>query len=193
VDTWEVAPGLWHWAARHPAWQPDQPKDSAGDWPELVGSMIAEVGGEPVIVDPLLTEDGWAWLDERVGGRFVHVLTTIRRHARSAEAVLARYGGDEVPPPGVRPFALPDEETVYFFDEHATLVVGDSIIGDGVDGLRRCPVSWLGVRATDAEQRAALQPLLELPVERVLVSHGESLFSGAGPALAAAIRAPAAQ
>jgi hypothetical protein len=192
VDTWEVAPGLWHWAAPHPAWVPDQPVDSVGDWPELVGSMLAEVGGEPVIVDPLLSEDGWAWLDERVAGRFVHVLTTIRWHGRSCAAVLARYGGDEVVPPGVQAFPLPDEETVFFFAEHQTLVVGDSVIGDGADGLRRCPVSWLDERATDAQQREALEPLLDLPVERVLVSHGESLFSGAGPALEAAIRAPAA-
>jgi hypothetical protein len=155
-----------------------------------VGSVIAEVGGEPVIVDPMLADDGWEWLDARVAGRPVHVLTTIAFHGRSRAEVLERYGGDEKMPAAVRAIDLPDGETVYFFEACSALVVGDSLIGDAEgSGLRRCPPSWLDERATDAEQRAAMQPLLGLGAERVLVSHGESLFSGAGPALAAAIAA----
>jgi hypothetical protein len=190
VDSWEVAPGLWHWAAPHPAWKPGAAPDSPGDWPQLVGSVIAEVGGEPVIIDPLLARDGWEWLDARVAGRPVHVLTTIGFHDRSRAEVLVRYGGDEETPAGVRAIALPDGETVFFLEAYRALVVGDSLIGDAAgSGLRRCPPSWLDERATDAEQRAAMQPLLDLGAERVLVSHGESLFSRAGPALAAAIAA----
>jgi hypothetical protein len=192
VDAWEVAPGLWHWAAAHPAWTPGAEPGSPGDWPQLVGSVIAEVGGEPVIVDPMLEADGWAWLDEHVAGRPVHVLTTIRFHGRSRAEVLERYGGDEARPAGVRAIELPDGETLYVFDDYDALVVGDSIIGDGDGGLRRCPPSWLYGRVTDAAQRDAMQPLLELGIERVLVSHGESLFSRAGPALVAAVAAVAA-
>jgi hypothetical protein len=192
LQAWNVVHGLWHWAAPHPAWQPGGEPDSPLDWPEEVGSALAEIGETPVIVDPLVDADGWDWLDARVGGRSVHVLTTIGFHGRSRSEVLARYGGDEVAPPGVVGFALPDTETVFWLEPYAALVVGDSIIGTTDGGLRRCPPSWLGERASDADQRTALQPLLELPVERVLVSHGESLFSGAGPALRAAIAAPPA-
>jgi hypothetical protein len=193
VDRWEVAPGLWHWAAPHPAWRPGGAPGSPLDWPELVGSALADVGGELVMVDPMVSGDGWDWLDERVAGRPVHVLTTIRFHGRSRAQVLARYGGDEMTPAGVQAFLLPDEETVFFLPAHRALVVGDSIVGEGAGGadrLRRCPASWVQGRATDAAQREAMRPLLELDVDRVLVSHGESVFSGAGPALAAAIQAP---
>ena len=37
--------------------------------------------------------------------------------------------------------------------------------------LRLCPERWLG-KPTHADLRASLRPLLELPVEHVLVSHG---------------------
>jgi glyoxylase-like metal-dependent hydrolase (beta-lactamase superfamily II) len=159
-----------------------------------VGSALAEVRNKPVIVDPIVAEDGWAWLDERVAGRPVTVLTTIRFHGRDRAAVLERYDADETVPDGVQAFPLADEETVFYFPEHRTLVVGDSIVGEGAagaEGLRRCPASWVEGRATDAQQREAMQPLLDLDVERVLLSHGESVFSGAGPALARAITAPA--
>jgi hypothetical protein len=187
VDHWEVVPGLWHWAAPHPEWEPGAEPESIGDWPELVGSHLAELGDEVVIVDPLVTDDGWEWLDERVAGRPVHVLTTNPDHSRSRAEVLARYGGDEAVPTGVRLIPV-GAETLFYLEPYATLIAGDRIIGDGKGGLRRCPQSWTVL--TPAELRAGLLPILELPVERVLVSHGESLFRAAGPALRAAIEAP---
>ena len=55
---------------------------------------------------------------------------------------------------------------------------GDRILGDRPPGLRLCPESWL--RYLDGytldDLRAGLQPLLELPVELVLVSHGEPVL-----------------
>src|SRR4051794_245012 len=189
MESWEVVPGLWHWAAPHPEWEPGAEPESVGDWPQDVGCVIAEVGGEPVVVDPLVTdEQGWAWLDERVSGRPVHLLTTNPAHERSRAEVLARYGGDEDAPAGVRLFRA-GVETLVYLEPYRALVTGDRIIGDGRDGLRRCPQSWS--ETPDAELRQALLPLLDLDIERVLVSHGESLFEGAGPALAAAIHAPA--
>jgi hypothetical protein len=189
MDSWEVTPGLWHWAAPHPDWEPGAEPESVGDWPELVGSALAELGEDLVIVDPLVTDDGWDWLDERVGGRSVHVITTNPAHSRSRAEVLLRYGGDEAVPSGVH-LLRAGVETIVYLEPYRTLIAGDRIIGDGRGGLRRCPQSWSEV--PDAELREAMQPLLGLGVERVLVSHGESLFDGAGPALAAAIEAPAA-
>ena len=70
------------------------------------------------------------------------------------------------------------------------LVVGDVLLGAGAkpsataDVLRLCPERWLGAGTHD-DLRAMLRPLLELPLERILVSHGEPVLSGARQALAA--------
>ena len=53
--------------------------------------------------------------------------------------------------------------------------------------MRPCPDSWLPSGATAAQMRASLRPLLELPIERLLVSHGEPVLAGGRRALAAAL------
>jgi glyoxylase-like metal-dependent hydrolase (beta-lactamase superfamily II) len=50
-----------------------------------------------------------------------------------------------------------------------------------------CPKSWLPEGKGHAELVESLRPLLELPVERVLVSHGEPVLEDGGAALAAAL------
>ncbi|MDX6569946.1 MAG: hypothetical protein QOH15_2524 [Gaiellales bacterium] len=45
---------------------------------------------------------------------------------------------------------------------------------------------WLG-KGTHADLRKSLLPLLDLPVERVLVSHGAPILSGGKQALADAL------
>ena len=52
--------------------------------------------------------------------------------------------------------------------------------------LRLCPERWLG-KGTHDELRKTLRPLLDLPVERVLVSHGALILGGGKRALAAAL------
>ena len=52
--------------------------------------------------------------------------------------------------------------------------------------LRLCPERWLG-KATHDYLRESLAPLHELPVSRVLVSHGEPVLRGGARALAAAL------
>ena len=56
--------------------------------------------------------------------------------------------------------------------------------------MRLCPESWLGYLdsgLTVDGLRELLRPLLELPVERVLVSHGEPVLARGREALAEAI------
>jgi hypothetical protein len=55
--------------------------------------------------------------------------------------------------------------------------------------VRLCPESWLPSGVGHAELRTALAPLLELPVERVLVSHGVPVLGGGHAALAKALAA----
>ena len=72
--------------------------------------------------------------------------------------------------------------------------MGDVLLGAGAkphptpDPLRLCPESWLD-GATYKALRKSLQPLLELRIERILVSHGDPVLSGAKDALAALIGA----
>ena len=105
-------------------------------------------------------------------------------------------GGEKVrhdapPPAGVE--ALPVagfDETIYWLPGPRALVPGDRLIGDGSGGVRMCPPSWLDYLPDAggiAALRDALAPLLELPVEHVLVSHGEPVVGDGRKALAAAL------
>ena len=52
--------------------------------------------------------------------------------------------------------------------------------------LRLCPERWLG-KATHDDLRESLAPLLDLPVTRVLVSHGEPVLRDGAAAIRAAL------
>ena len=72
-------------------------------------------------------------------------------------------------------------ENVFWLVGYRALVPGDTLIADDAGGVRMCPESWLGYskpRVGHAELREALAPVLDLPVERVLVSHGEPVVAG---------------
>ena len=50
-----------------------------------------------------------------------------------------------------------------------------------------CPRGWLPQSATIEQLREKLEPLLDLPVEMVLVSHGEPVLADGRDALAKAL------
>jgi hypothetical protein len=79
-----------------------------------------------------------------------------------------------------------------WLEEPRTLIPGDRLIGDGAGGLRLCPESWLRYLpeppSLDA-LRAALRPLLELPVELVLTSHWDPVLRDGREAIRRAIEA----
>jgi len=157
--------------------------------------VLYETAADAVFFDPLAPagEAGfWDWADERCDGRRVTVLETIAFHRRGREEFAARYGAAAVPPAGVvaHPFPVA-QETVYWVPEHRALIPGDTLIErDGE--LSLCPPSWLEyleASPTQATLAQALQELLALDVELVLVSHGEPTTSGAHEALARALGA----
>jgi len=163
-----------------------------GDWPQLVGCVAVDLGDRVVFVDPLVPYALWPRLDELVGRRAVHVLTTVSSHRRSAEEVVERYAGTTDAPAGVVPIAVPARETQYWLPSFGALVVGDRVIGDGRGGLRLCPASWLRGGASPvsvSELAEGLRPLLELPIELVLVSHGDPVLDGAQDELRRALGA----
>jgi hypothetical protein len=189
----EIAPGLWRWTAPHPNWIPDAEPGSAADWDRIVGSVMYEGGDAAVFIDPLVPAADaafWSWADERARGRRVVVLTTLMWHRRSRAQVVERYRASVSRakpnlPAGVESIVLRGAgETMFWLPEHRTLIPGDRILGRPGGGLELCPESWLRSVAVDRERlRALLEPALELPIERVLVSHGEPVLRDGARAL----------
>jgi hypothetical protein len=197
----QLAPGLWRWSVPHPDWQPHAKPGSPADWEQEVGSVLYETEDAAVFFDPLVppSEDVfWRWADERVAGRCVVVLTTIAGHRRSRAALVERYGASTSRakrslPNGVAANPIRGAgETIFWLSEHRALIPGDRILGAAGGGLRLCPESWLRYlpsKLTRAELEERVRPLLELPIERVLVSHGQPVLRGGAKALARALAA----
>jgi hypothetical protein len=194
----EILPGLMRWTAPHPAWSPPAEPASSEDWGEMVGSVLYEQPDVVTIIDPLLPSLGregfLRWLDGRVAGRPVSILTTIHWHRRDREQLAKRYSANTTKawnaiPAGVKPRPLRGAgETLFWLPAVSTLVAGDRLIVVAGVGLRLCPQSWLeDVHVNRPGLAEVLGPLLELPIERVLVSHGEPVLHDGRAALAHAI------
>jgi hypothetical protein len=201
VEIQQIRPGLFRWTARHPEWRPDAEPGSPADWPEEVGCVLYEAPDASVLIDPQLPPDRERFLgalDRRVRehDRPVSILTTIGFHRRDRDELTRRYRATTSRakknlPAGVESFPIRRAgETIFWLPEQRALVPGDRIIGAPGGGLRICPQSWLGYLANSIsieQLKVALRPLLELPVERVLVSHGEPVLADGHSALAAAL------
>jgi glyoxylase-like metal-dependent hydrolase (beta-lactamase superfamily II) len=188
----ELEPGLWLWRLDHPDWTPGH------GWDAAVTSVCVESGGEVALLDPLAPPDGdpvWERLDAHPP-TLVAVLKP--DHIRDVDLFARRYGArafgprvffrGEVPetelepiergetlPGGLRAFddGRGRSETPLYLPEQRTLVFADALTAP--DGELRV---W---NATLYERRAlpALRELLELPFERVIVSHGEPVHDRA--------------
>ena len=111
---------------------------------------------------------------------------------RGIDVTDAFRAGDDLPG-GIQALQTPRAaEVVYWLPDQRALAVGDVLLGAGAkprptdEPLRLCPERWLG-KATHADLRDSLRPLLELPVERVLVSHGKPLLRDGRAALEAVL------
>ena len=193
----ELDAALWRWTAVHPDAEEDPAPGSPADWPAEVGSVAYVTGDTLVLIDPLVPDDLWPELDRLARDRHVVTLTTLGFHRRSRDEVVKRYDASTSRarrnlPSNVIPIPLRRAgETMLWLPDVGTLVPGDRLLGDERGGLRVCPDSWLGYLAsglTGAELRVLLSPLLDLPIERVLTSHGAPVLSHGREALAAALR-----
>jgi hypothetical protein len=191
----EIRPGLYRWTAPHPAWRAGAAPESPADWPQDVGCVAWAAPGVLLLIDPLVGD--WAALDalvERHGPR-VHVVTTLQFHGRSRDAVVERYGAQtsrarDALPAGAEPRPVRGSgEKMFWLSEPRALVCGDRLIGDGRGGLRMCPESWMGYLDGYGldELRAGLAPLTRLPIELVLLSHGEPVLRDGRAALQRAL------
>ena len=199
----ELAPGLHRWTARHPDAEPSPDPGSPADWGPDVGCVAYEAADALLLVDPLVPDGRTDLLDAldalvRRHGRRVAILTTLQFHRRSREELAERYDASTSRarrnlPAGVETVQVKGAgETMVWLPGPRALVPGDRLLGADGGGLRLCPDSWLrylpsGMRAP--QLREALRPLLDLPVEMVLVSHGEPVLSSGRDAVARALDA----
>jgi hypothetical protein len=192
VEAIRIADGLWRWTAPHPNWE---------NWPNHereareVGCVYYEADDATVLVDPLVPagdeDDFVRHLDADVErhGLPVVILLTADWHRRSADELAARYnariGG--ALPAGVEEIGIDgadERQVAYFIRPHAALVVAE-IFGVDVDGVLYVGLSPALVRPDELE--ASLARIRELPVERLLVSHGEPVLEDAKARIAEAL------
>ena len=184
----EVQPGVWHWTARHPEWEPE------ADWDETkvdVSSYAIDHGERLLLFDPLAVPNE---VLELAAERETAIVLTSPWHRRDAVALSAQLGATiYVPPPdppdpdpvpgqvyragdrlpiGVEAFPGREEpnDLVLWIESHRALVAGDTLVDRG-RGLEFLP-EWAPESVKPQDILEGLQPLRDLPVELVLPTHG---------------------
>jgi hypothetical protein len=189
----DVAPGLWIWRIPHPDWSPPD----GGD--RRVTSTCVMTGGEVAVLDPLAppheATEIWARLDAQPPTMAV---VTKPDHVRSICAFADRYrcrafgpevyALDDLPTCEIEPVWIGDvlpggitplydgrsrNEWPMWLPEQRTIVFADAMTALGGE----LQVWW-----TPWHEQAvlpALRAFLDLPFERVIVSHGEPVHDRA--------------
>ncbi|HWC16459.1 MAG TPA: hypothetical protein VG498_05570 [Terriglobales bacterium] len=191
VELRDVAPGLWIWRVRHPRWKPGQ------GWDPIVTCTSVESGGETFVLDPLApaadAREFWQRLDAHPPTAIVVLKPD---HVRDVDLFARRYRARAF---GPRLFFRHDipETDLEPIDAGVTLPGGLVVLHDG-RGRNETPL-WLprqralvfadALTAPEGELRVwttpwhkervvpAMRALLQLPFERVIVSHGEPVHT----------------
>lgn len=202
----EVTPGVWHWTARHPEWNERQT-----DWGPDVSSFAIDDGEHLLLFDPVAPP---TLVDELAAGRQPIVVLTCPWHRRDTADVVERLGAKVfVPPPdegdpepvrgqvfregetlpfGVRAYAgMEENDLSLWVESRGALVFGDTLMdrGNGLSFAR----DWdekgaIAARGVPVDRiLEGLQPLRELPVEHVLLSHWSPVIGGGQAALERAL------
>jgi glyoxylase-like metal-dependent hydrolase (beta-lactamase superfamily II) len=199
----ELRHGLWTWTAPHPEWTPDD--GGPEGWEQEVRSYALDAGDSVVLFDPLVER---APVEVLAGGRPVVVILTCPAHGRSTrelveafdatvhapEADLQGVGvralpyqvGDDLPGDVEPQVAAYADEATLWLRSHRALVIGDAFLG-GERGFRVQPDSWLAEGLTHEGLREQLRPLLDLPVELLLPTHGDPVVENAAETLRRAL------
>ena len=187
----DVAPGLWIWRTAHPDWS------TSVNWSPPVTSTCVESGGEVIVLDALAPTDDATWA--RLDAKPPTVAIVLKPdHIRDVDLFVERYGvtaygpwlywRDDIPKarleslePGMETpgglLALYDGrgrmETPLWLPEHKTIVFADALTE------RAGTLLVWGTRSHEKRVLPALRELLELPFERVIISHGEAVHDRA--------------
>jgi hypothetical protein len=188
----ELAPKLRRWTRWH------------AEWEDEVAALALQTSDGLILIDPI---DPPAELRKPD-----HVLVTVYWHGRTTSEVDATRvwastrsaqplrnrgidvtdafrAGDHLPAGIVAFQTARAAEVAFWLPEQRAVAIGDVLLGAGAkprptsDPLRLCPERWLG-KATHEQLRESLRPLLDLPVDRILVSHGEPILRDGKRALA---------
>jgi glyoxylase-like metal-dependent hydrolase (beta-lactamase superfamily II) len=185
----ELQRGLWWWEAVHPEWTPEDA--ATEDWGPEVSSYAIDDGERLLVFDPTTPPSP---VDDLAGNRETVVVLTCPWHERDTRRLVERFGASVfVPPPdegkpdpieghvfsvgdrlpvGVEAFpGMEPNSLVLWIESRRALVAGDTLIdrGQGVE----FPADWAVDKGAPPEQiLERLRPLLELPVEFVLPTHG---------------------
>lgn len=191
VEVRDVADGLWLWRSPHPDW-------SAGsDWEPEVASFAVESRGARVLLDPLAPPPREREVWERIDAFAPDTAVVLKPdHVRDVDLFVRWYGvrafgpylfwRDDLPRVELEPVRPGDElpggltahhdgrgvmETPVYLPEQRALVFADGMTAPGGE-LRVWVTPWHEERTLPA-----LRALLDLPFERVLVSHGEPVHT----------------
>ena len=193
----EIAPGLWHWTARHEHIHMD------------VSSYY--LLSERVLIDAMVPAEGLEWFDEH--GAPEHVLLTNRHHDRHAWRLREAFGcavhcirnglhevegrgpveafdfGDELPG-GAIAFevdAICPDETALHIPARGALACGDGVVRwPGHGELAFVPDQFMDdPEQTKTGLRDAYRRLLDLDFELLLLAHGDPVVGSGKEALRA--------
>jgi len=193
VEVRDVAPGLWLWRQPHPSWE------EGADWEPEVSSFAAESRGVRLLLDPLAPPPGARDVWERIEAHRPGVVVILKPdHIRDVDLFVRWYGArafgptlywrDDVPRTELEPVQPGDElpgglrafddgrgrlETPVYLPEQRALIFADGMTAPEGE-LRIWATPWHEERVLPA-----MRALLELPFERVLVSHGEPVHDRA--------------
>jgi hypothetical protein len=216
VNVTELVPGLWHWTASHPEWTEEEGGPDGWE-PEVSSYALVAENALVLIDPLVPAEDEerfWRALDNDVAQHGPpQIVLTVFFHARSAPTILDRYPGAALWAPAAAEAqarervevahvygdgdSLPGgiegkttehrAEALLWIPAHNAIAAGDLLADTPDGGVRVVPDSWLRPGVTGAMIREDLRPLLDLPVELILLTHGAPVLDDARAKLAAAV------
>jgi hypothetical protein len=191
MEVRDIAPGLWLWRVSHPDWS------EGSDWEPEVASFAVQSRGTRMLLDPLAPPPSEREVWDRIEAFAPEVAVVLKPdHVRDVDLFVRWFGvraygpqlfwRDDIPRSELVPVRPGDElpgglqacfdgrdtqETPLYLPEQRALVFADAMTApDGV--LRVWATPWHEERVLPA-----LRSLLDVPFERVLVSHGEPVHS----------------
>ncbi len=191
----QIAPGLWHWTARH---------DSIG-----IDVSSYYLANERVLIDPMLPAEGAEWFERHAVPE--HVLLSNRHHDRHAWRLKEEFGctvhciangvyelegrgdvepfefGDELPG-GVTALevdAICPDETALHVPAFRALACADGAVRFEPDQpLGFVPDRYMDdPERTKSELRAAYRNVLDVDFDMLLLAHGEPILENGKAAL----------
>ncbi len=185
VGILELDLGLWIWRARHPFWS------KGDDYQQVVTSTFVKSGGETIIIDPLAPSLDCIGLWERLDkDPPTMAVITMPDHVRDIDIFVKRYGSkpfgprfffpDQVPHTELTPLISEEKirgnitplydgrgraETPIWVPEKHVIVFGDALT-ESAGELRIWDSPWHSKR-----EIPALRAMLDLPFEKVIISH----------------------